>query len=365
MIRSSSYPRITSILLFILLLYSSLCALCPRCSGPFNPENVPEFRGIGFGEETGLVLRTFKINVPGAPYAHNPSIIPNKKGYTLAFRHDPSSNKLGNPKTFLGCVELDQKFEPISQFKLIDTGNYNSEDPRLFSTDEGTYVSYTHLITFTPQVCNIAVSKIDLEKQGTLASYDLNYNKGSREKNWTPFVHRNQKGKDDVYIIYKYLPHRILKLAQPFNGNVSFAYENYQGGATLEKWEKKWGLIRGGTPAIKVGDEYISFFHSSFISGKILYYIFGAITFEGNPPFRITKISKAPIFFKDMYSTPVTEDVWIYPRNRVKVIFPSGVVRGKEAGRDVLYVVCGENDVAINCVVIDKETLLDSLENAY
>jgi predicted GH43/DUF377 family glycosyl hydrolase len=346
---------------FTLVLFSLSSQTSLYCT-PFNPKNVPELKGIGFSDETGLVRRVFKIKVPGAPYAHNPTILPNKKGYTLAFRYDPASNKLGNPKTFLGCVELDKKFKPISQFRLIDTGNHNSEDPRLFSTNEGTYVSYTHLITFTPQVCNIAVSKIDLEKQVTFASNDLNYNKGSREKNWTPFVHRNDARKDDIYIIYKYLPHRILKLAQPFDGEITIAYENPEGQKTLEKWEKKWGLIRGGTPAIKVDDEYISFFHSSFLSGKIRYYVFGAITFEDHPPFRIKKISKEPIFFKNMYSTPVTHDVWIYPRNMLKVIFPSGAVLGKEAGREVLYVLCGENDVAIKCVVIDKETLLDSLE---
>src|SRR5205807_1144789 len=106
----------------------------------------------------------------------------------------------------------------------------------------------------------------------------------------------------DVYIIYKFHPHRILKLELPFTGEVRVAYENSEGKATLEAWEKKWGFIRGGTPAIQIGQDFIAFFHSSFSSGNVYNYVFGAITFEGKPPFRIKKISKAPIFFKNIYS---------------------------------------------------------------
>ena len=29
-------------------------------------------------------------------------------------------------------------------------------------------------------------------------------------------------------------------------------------------WPKNWGILRGGTPAQKVGNEYLAFFHSSF-----------------------------------------------------------------------------------------------------
>lgn len=335
-------------------------------SKPFHPGKIPELKGVEFSDKTGLVLDVFKITIPDVPYAHNPTILPNQKGgYTLAFRYDPNSNKLGNPKTFLGYVELDKKFKARSKLRLIDTGNHNSEDPRLFCTKDATYVSYTHLIQFTPQICNIAVSKIDLNTHTTFASHDLNYSKGVREKNWTPFVWQNPQGKDEVYIIYKYLPHRILKLKEPFDGDVTIAYENEDGEETLAEWEKKWGLIRGGTPAIKVDDEYISFFHSSFLSGKIRYYVFGAITFEGKPPFRVTKLSKKPIFFKNIYETKVTPDVWIYPRNILKVIFPSGALLEERKGRDAFYVFCGENDVAIKCVVLDKEQLLETLEPVY
>ncbi len=130
----------------------------------------------------------------------------------------------------------------------------------------------------------------------------------------------------------------------------------------MKNWEQKWGLIRGGTPAIHLGNEYLSFFHSSFLHQEVVYYIFGAITFEDTPPFSIKRISSAPLLFKKMYDKPVLPEIWFYPRKRIRVIFPGGIAAGVEQGKEVLYVLCGENDVAIKGIVLDKEALLTSLQ---
>lgn len=50
---------------------------------------------------------------------------------------------------------------------------------------------------------------------------------------------------------------------------------------------KKWGKLRGGTPAILVADEYLAFFHRSFIDQKtkLSWYVMDAYTFASSPPF--------------------------------------------------------------------------------
>ncbi len=320
-------------------------------------------------EKSGLVIRSFLIDIPGYPMAYNPSFLKCDYGYSVVFRHDPLYSKYTETSnSFLCHVKLDKFFNCISRPVLLDTGNTNSEDPRLFVVKDNAYISYTRVIKWPPHSnCDICCSEFDLLKQKVKKSVSIKYSEGDVEKNWVPFVVLNENCDDDIYFVYKYLPHRILKLSANLDGTAVVAYDNKNGSNTLKKWEDKWGKIRGGTPAILINDEYVAFFHSSFSTSNAMYYVMGVITFESKPPFRIKKISKKPIYFNDMYSKRVTENAWFYGKRGEKpmyVIFPSGLVIGEEDGKDVFYVLCGENDVGIRCVVIDKEILFTTLERA-
>ncbi len=312
-----------------------------------------------------FVIRSFAINVPGFPLAYNPSFIKNDDGYDLIFRYDPFYNKDRTiVNCFLGCVRLDKFFNPTETPILLDTGNFDSEDPRIFSTKEAVYISYVRVTDWSPIVkCDMCCSSFDTLNKRIVNSVPLRYSKGDLEKNWIPFVVNHNDKEDEIYFVYKYLPHRILKLTSIEDGIIEVVYNNEGEFSALKKWEEKWGKIRGGTPAILVGDEYLSFFHSSFKHKDEYYYVMGVITFENKPPFRIKKLSKTPIIFNDMYSIKVTKDAWFYgKRPPMSVIFPAGIAVGNENKKDVFYVVCGENDVGIRCVVIDRKTLLSSLE---
>jgi hypothetical protein len=50
----------------------------------------------------------------------------------------------------------------------------------------------------------------------------------------------------------------------------------------LEKYKWKWGEMRGGTPALLVGDKYLSFFHSSgrLWHRHVITYVMGAYLFD-------------------------------------------------------------------------------------
>ena len=58
-----------------------------------------------------------------------------------------------------------------------------------------------------------------------------------------------------------------------------------------------WGELRGGTPALRVGDEYLAFFHSvtHMNSHIVRTYFLGAYTFSAKPPFVMTGMSIRPI----------------------------------------------------------------------
>jgi hypothetical protein len=124
----------------------------------------------------------------------------------------------------------------------------------------------------------------------------------------------------------------------------------------------KWGIPRGGTPAILIDGEYLSFFHSSFEDEKgIIWYIMGAYTFASVPPFQMTRISPCPFLFKGIYSTPHGE----IANPKIRSIYPAGLIYERRDGRDVIAVSCGENDSAIKIISMDKQALFSSLQTIF
>ncbi len=80
-------------------------------------------------------------------------------------------------------------------------------------------------------------------------------------------------------------------------------------GARLD-WE--WGEARGGTPPIKIGEEYFSFFHSSIQK----HYVAGFYAFEAKPPFRVTRWPSQPCMI-------AVKDAW---HGGHAVVFPGGAI---------------------------------------
>lgn len=133
------------------------------------------------------------------------------------------------------------------------------------------------------------------------------------EKNWLPFFHDGV-----LHLVYRFAPHIVIApYAQ--NGVALVEYRT----ATNDTW--KWGEIRGGTPPVRVGDEYISFFHSSTPwRGPFRRYYMGAYAFAAKPPFNVTRISPKPILAGS------DEDSRLWGKNKPAVIFPSGALLEKE-----------------------------------
>lgn len=322
----------------------------------FNNQQVPQLASVGYADDAGIVKRTFHIHIPYAREAYNPSILKHNDGFLLAFRHD--YHKPGY-RSAIGLVRLNRNFWPTSSTSYLDTGNPRSEDPRLFKAN-GTYnVIYTHVTKMNRRdVGCMRVTRFNPDTLQAIKSCDLSFKLNSMEKNWIPFIVAPEgNGPEEVHLVYKFNPLQILKLNLSLNSQVDSSY-GFRPGRLVRQWQERWGEIRGGTPAIRIGDEYLSFFHSSFVANGLRYYVMGAITLTGSPPFHVKRISPMPIIFRDMYGADTSNP---YVVSRIRVMFPSGLVEGQEHGRQVFYIVGGENDVALRGVVIDREKLLLSL----
>lgn len=328
-------------------------------SRPFFQE-ISQFKKVSLAKQKNLVKNVFRLNIPGFEGVYNPSIVKSDQShYIIAFRQDLPWIGDGYRKVKLGLVETDLSFTPTKEVVILETGNEHSPDPRLFFHNDQLFITYAHLTLWGPPYeCCIGLSTVNSSSLQTENNYDLLYKKGPREKNWAPFSYTNEQGNSELYFVYEFNPFTVLRVQEPITGDIEQNIPtDFSKKVRVEEWERKWGKIRGGTPALLVDGEYLTFFHSSFKAQNLYWYVFGAMTFDNKPPFTLKRISEYPILFKDIYQAPLA------PRRNplVRAMFPSGFVQETLNKKEVFHVLCGENDSAMTVVTLDKKELLKTL----
>lgn len=325
-----------------------------RTPVPFSLASVP------YGEDSGLVLGVKQVNIRNISFPYNASLIPAPSGYELFFRYDVISSKAKYLPFFsrVGVVHLNDQFEQgEKEFKRIDLKTEYAEDPRVLLVDDKLYMFYNVLNTKTLRNRSMCVANIDR------TSFDVNYstilemNLQWVEKNWSPFEYIGADQKGRLFIEYQISPRKLLELPDPKVNEIKNLILPQEVAYLPLFWTNKWGTVRGGTPAQKIGNEYLGFFHSSFADRGLVWYVMGAYTFAAEPPFGITGISDCPILFRNIFETPSVNNDLINKR----VIFPSGFVIEKKDGKELIQLTCGENDSSIKIITLDKEKLMKSM----
>jgi hypothetical protein len=154
----------------------------------------------------------------------------------------------------------------------------------------------------------------------------------TRQKNWSAFLY-----KDKVHYVHNVFP---LTITAPQDRNCTNHSSSLMPNCTegpnkigdtlyvdtvsvhrcsLDKISWSFGELRGGTPAILVNGEYLSFFHSRHAPFLISFF-FGAYTFSSEPPFKLLKLSKVPIIREEWYN-----GAW-YDRAYGYIPYPMGFV---------------------------------------
>ncbi len=320
--------------------------------------SIRELSGIPFASKDGIVLNYKRLKISDVDQAYNPSIVAMPNGYLLAFRNDRGIGL--ERKSCLSAARLDSRFRQYGKTVFFHTDNPISEDPRCLSVNGQLFLLYCHVFAWYPYTTSMAMVQVDPEKLTLSGDVDLRYREQKIEKNWVPFVYSDQSG-SDVYFVYSANPFKILRLSRRGDGGIEEPFPQSEKRDFL--WESRWGKICGGTPAVEVNGEYLTFFHSSFWSHGVRWYVMGVYTFDNKPPFEIKRISRYPILFKKMYNTPIHPDVWFRPRKEFRVVFPGGFIEAKNNGKDVLHLVYGENDSGLCVLTLDKDRLLNSLQN--
>lgn len=312
-----------------------------------------------FGDFLNIVKSNKKIDIPAYPKAMNPSLIRTPQGLLLTFRVLPFSDK--NWISYIGLVQLNEDFEVVTPPILLCTRIKGfskvvcqSEDARIFEIQGKLYLIYND---------NTQVEKPKESDRRDIFIAELRYINGSYilelpiklkhyykydtkkwEKNWVPFEWQNQ-----MLIAYTAHPHEIL--IPDFATGI--CTPTYHTRFNEKVW--KYGILRGGTPAVLMDGEYLTFFHSALMGvsemsqGKtIWHYFMGAYRFKAEPPFEITKMTPVPIIGPHFYT---------YSDYEKRVIFPGGFV---ESNGD-LHIALGKDDTEIWICTIDKSVLYQSM----
>lgn len=310
-------------------------------------------------EETSqdFVLETRRIQIPGYDTAFNPSIISCNGQILMCFRTRDPITKMTHQ---IGFVWLDEKFNLISDPHLLEIDHENPyhppyfQDPRLIESGGKIYIVYNNVIgSYELEIRRMFIAELNyhngrfsLGHARPLTRFDGAGNQ-PREKNWVPFDYHG-----NLMLSYSLLPHKVL---------LPLAKKTICKTVATTDSDITWnfGQLRGGTPAILEGHEYLAFFHSSKDMrsahspvDKISHYFIGAYTFAPHPPFNITKISPNPIVGKDFYHGN-TYKTW----KPLRVVFPGGFI----SSENYIWIAYGKQDHEIWIVKLDKKGLFNSL----
>lgn len=264
-----------------------------------------------------------KAKVDGIDF-FNPAIVRRDDGLWLVTRRSeirPGLKYGFNELMAFACDanHLPQYGKPVTIERMA--GGEHFEDPRAFFHKGRWWLSACNFIIFpgnrTWTGAHQIVLEIDDEWKATRRR-DPVYGKNSDnlfeqkgdEKNWLWFSHENE-----LYLIYTTWPHLIVHWNDLF-----LPVEEYRTNVWSPFWN--WGEPRGGSAPILVGDEYVSFFHSStpWQDGKRQYHM-GAYAFEARPPFRVTRVTPEPLLSGSL------DDPWA--EGKPLVVFPCAALYEK------------------------------------
>lgn len=245
-------------------------------------------------------------------------------------RFDIAGNRCLNPKHISGTT-----VHPEEQW----------EDPRILQVGDRTFMS---LAVWFPNQKPILVNQRIVElgkKDEVVAQWSPTYANNGRnplwntgnEKNWGWFEFGG-----DLHFVYAIHPHTVVQTA---GESIETVHDtNYRHPWTL-------GQLRGGTNPIRVGNEFIAFFHSSLPwksipkYGERRKYYMGAYAFEAKPPFKVTRITPRPLLTG-------TENGPVIPGSPA-CVFPCGsLLEG-----DKFFITFGINDCASGWVEIPISSL--------
>ncbi len=320
--------------------------------GPLFVDQEDEVPSV-FEQVPGVRIK-FPQGLPARRY--NPGLLRDGDGWLLAYRRialNDWRSELVLSRWSLGWDFLSERvITGLARWK--DAWHDYYEDPRLVRSAEGnTLMAYTHTTYAPARTANQRFAVVDLGADDiVLRDYApiFGFNEpvaGRQEKNWTPFYLGAE-----LHFIYNISPFTVVRASD----NATTTNTMVPG---VVQWTSKYGEPRGGTPPVRAGSRWVSYFHSRTPhKAREWRYHWGAFEFEVSPTARgararVTRFTEHPI------ATASERDGFLWPKGACfwepVVVFPTGA--HFEDG--TWTVAAGVNDSAVG-VFTFKSDFLDA-----
>ena len=186
---------------------------------------------------------------------------------------------------------------------IVDGGDWYA-DARFCSFRDRLYLHYNDGYREPNHIYLVEVDPVSLTACRPARELHLEGARRLVEKNWMLFAHD-----DALWAVYSICPQVILQLTLPEAGPV-LCRRVYQQDWDTTAYTAQFGELRGGTPPVRVGNQYVSSFYSAYpVRGwrrlclrflrqplsKILRYVGGAYGFAAEPPFTPLWFSSTPL----------------------------------------------------------------------
>ena len=234
-----------------------------------------------------------RIDLPGH---FNPSII-DWRGRTIL-----SSRRMKS----IYLTELDERWNPMQTVTLRivhDKATISAEDARLYSQDGELCLSFTGVHLKAGHIQTTVLRAAVDDSLQVVRVWEPQYGRRTwpKEKNWMPF--------GDDLTVYSVSPHRVL------HGRETLA--------DLHEvpWRPKWsgGLLRGGCPPVRVGDEWWHFFHGVTEPGsRTADYTLGLYAFSAEATYTPLRMIPHPILRDRSTDRPRDENPAVYPCGAIR-----------------------------------------------
>lgn len=191
---------------------------------------------------------------------YNPAIVRFRDRLLMAYRVD-----FGYEKPFRvasAICALDERLQVVqgSAVALADTidgGAANHYDARFLVFQDRLFVHYNNDWNTVPnQIFLVELDPNTLQARSPARPLALMGPRQPCEKNWLLFDHDG-----DLYAIYQVDPHIVLRLDLAGAGPVR-CWPVYHTEWDTTAYDQRYGVLRGGTPPVRMGENYISIFHS-------------------------------------------------------------------------------------------------------
>ena len=225
------------------------------------------------------------------------------------------------------------KFKGVGPFLAplsVSPGRFeglSSGDARLLQLSKDTMsLSYTYTeYRYAPTRVGLMILKVGTNGEINVTSsdilepaYDMFAVRETYQKNWAPFVFNSTLmwavSLDPLHVVA--IDSSAPRPSPKHLPTVTISKSKRHG-----YWEREYGTMRGGTPGRKIAkDRYLFFFHSrKFLDNNLrTTYFMGALICTGTEaPFRVTHISRVPIYHKSFYDGP-WDSIYLYDY----VLFP-------------------------------------------